>query len=62
MSDEALQALEVVREASAAARSKLIGYRQTLREVYGAKLHLRTYAVVALGFERLVWEEIEALS
>jgi hypothetical protein len=29
-----------------------------LQTKYGAALDLRTYAVVAVGFERLVWEEL----
>jgi hypothetical protein len=58
MDEDDLRALPAVRQAFAAARSKLTGYRETLHEVYGEKLHLRTYAVVAIGFDRLVWEEV----
>jgi len=29
-----------------------------LQAKYGAVLNLRTYAVVAVGFDRLVWEEL----
>ncbi len=58
MTNEDLQALPAVQVAFAEARPKLAGYRDTLREVYGKKLHLRTYTVVAVGFERLVWEKM----
>jgi hypothetical protein len=40
------------------ARSGLAGYRSALQAHYGDLLRLRVYAVVALGFERLVWEEV----
>jgi len=29
-----------------------------LLALYGAKLRLQTHAVVAVGFERLVWERV----
>jgi hypothetical protein len=37
---------------------KLAGYRAALWEAYGDRLGLRTYCVVALGFERLPWDEL----
>lgn len=40
------------------ARQQLQHYRTLLTATYGDLLRLRTYAVVALGFERLVWEEV----
>ncbi len=40
------------------ARQQLQQYRSDLSAQYGDRLHLRTFAVVALGFERLVWQEI----
>jgi hypothetical protein len=58
MDEDDLCALPVVQQAFAAARPKLAGYRETLREVYGEMLRLRTYTVVAVGFDRLVWEEV----
>jgi len=39
-----------------AARARLAGYRQVLQQRYGERLRLRSYAVVALGFDRLTWE------
>ncbi len=40
------------------ARARLESYRPALQSKHQDRLHLRTYAVVALGFERLVWEEV----
>ncbi|MBN1874611.1 MAG: AAA family ATPase [Anaerolineae bacterium] len=59
LADDALRELAVVQEAFTAARVQLTAYRQTLQGKYGAALDLRTYAVVAVGFDRLVWEEVE---
>ncbi len=53
-----LQALPVVQEKLAAARTQLAEYRRALTAAYGDKLQLRSYAVVAVGFERLVGVEI----
>jgi hypothetical protein len=33
-------------------------YRQRLVKKYGSTLNLRTFAVVALGFEKVIWEEV----
>jgi hypothetical protein len=40
------------------ARDQLQRYRQTLVHTYGEKLRLKVFAVVAVGWERLVWEEV----
>jgi hypothetical protein len=40
------------------AREQLQRYRQTLVETYGEQLRLKVFAVVAVGWERLVWEEV----
>jgi hypothetical protein len=53
-----VQALPPVQARLAEARARLAGYRPALQSQYGEGLHLRVYAVVALGFERLVWEEV----
>lgn len=37
---------------------KLEGYHQILLSEYGSRLRLRTYSVVSIGFERLIWEEL----
>jgi len=40
------------------AREQLQSYRKTLDEKYGDLLRLRSYAVVGIGFEHLLWEEV----
>ncbi len=40
------------------AKEQLQRYRQTLVETYGEKLRLKVFAVVAVGWERVVWEEV----
>jgi hypothetical protein len=40
------------------AREQLQRYRQTLVDTYGEKLRLKVFAVVAVGWERVVWEEV----
>ena len=53
-----LAALPIVRQKLAEARAQTPAYRRELAEQYKPALRLRAYAVVALGFERVVWEEI----
>ncbi len=55
-----LLALEPVQQRLAEAGRQLHTYRQALHAQYGDLLRLRAYAMVALGFERLVWQEIES--
>ena len=50
---------ELVKAKFAEADRQLQQYRATLQSHYGTLLRLRTYAVVALGFERLLWQEIK---
>jgi hypothetical protein len=49
-----LNALEPVKEKLAESKTQLNNYRQILLSRYGNKLRLRTYSVVAVGYERLV--------
>jgi hypothetical protein len=58
MSREELAALPPVRQKLAEARLQAADYLRELGERYPTDLRLRTYAVVALGFDRLVWEEL----
>ena len=58
MPETALRGLDAVKEQLANARQQLQGYRQILHQKYGAVLKLRTYAVVSVGVDRLLWEEI----
>jgi hypothetical protein len=53
-----LAALPAVREKLAEARAQAPAYRRELKERYKTEMRLRAYAVVALGFDRLIWEEI----
>jgi hypothetical protein len=57
-----LAALPLVKQKLAEARAQLPAYRseveQRYRSMFNLQLRLRTYAVVAVGFDRLVWEEI----
>ena len=41
-----------------AARAQLGDYSQRLEAKYGENLRLRAFAVVSLGFDRLVWGEV----
>jgi hypothetical protein len=59
LSREQLAALPSVRQKLAEARAQAPDYLRELRGRYPMELRLRVYAVVALGFERLVWEEIQ---
>ncbi len=57
-SDRELADLEAVKTKLTDARQQLSAYRQTLEQKYGQVLKLRTYIVLAVGFERLLWEEV----
>jgi len=50
--------LKPVKKELTSAKKQLRGYRKTLQNKYGDSLKLRTYAVVSVGFERLLWEEV----
>jgi hypothetical protein len=55
---EELKAIPMVQQRLAEAADKLKGYRQELQAAYGNVLRLRVYTIVAVGFERLIWEEM----
>ncbi len=59
MGQAELAALPPVRQKLAEARAQTEDYLQELQQRYRTELRMRVFAVVALGFERLVWEEIE---
>ena len=59
MSRAELAALKPVAAQQAEARKKLAGYRQVLANIHGDLPRLRCYSVVAIGYERLVWAEVE---
>jgi len=48
--------LAAVKQAFDDAEAQLQNYRQTLEQKYGDALKLRTFAVVAVGVERLLWD------
>lgn len=52
---EALARLPGVAASLDDAEAQLAGHRHGLEQAYGERLHLHTHAVVALGFERLIW-------
>lgn len=54
-----LKQLPPVQAELAQAKTQLRHYADKLHVKYGDSLRLRTFAVVALGFERLVWEEVD---
>ena len=58
MSREELPNLKLVNTQLQEAIEQAQHYRTVLTTKYADKLRLRTYAVVAIGFERLVWQEV----
>lgn len=60
LSRQALLTVDAVQTEIAAAKEQLRTYQQVLQQKYGDVLKLRTYAVVSIGVERLVWEEVTA--
>ncbi len=66
LSHDELAALPLVKEKLAEARAQAPAYWREVEERYQSlmkmDLRLRAFAVVALGFERLVWEEIASSS
>ena len=58
LSAAAVAELPQIKAKLAEAQETLPGYRAKLLAHYGARLRLRTYAVVSLGFDRLVWAEL----
>ncbi|MGH9844564.1 MAG: AAA family ATPase, partial [Blastocatellia bacterium] len=64
LSHTELAALPLVKQKLAEARAQAPAYRREVEQRYQsmmkAALRLRTFAVVALGFDRLVWEEVPA--
>ncbi|MDQ1301287.1 MAG: hypothetical protein QG637_1208 [Chloroflexota bacterium] len=58
LSAAAVAELPQIKARLAEARATQPGYRARLVARYGERLRLRTYAVVSLGFDRLVWKEV----
>jgi hypothetical protein len=57
MGSDELRLLPSIQQKSAESETKLECYRNILLSEYGSRLRLRTYSVVSIGFERLIWEE-----
>ncbi len=55
---EKLRSLAPVQKKLAESEAKLRDYRRILLSEYGDLLHLRTYSLAAIGFERLIWKEL----
>ncbi|MEZ4727983.1 MAG: AAA family ATPase [Caldilineaceae bacterium] len=53
-----LKELTPVKEKLTEAKTQVQVYRQKLERKYGEALRLRSYVVVAIGFDRVVWEEV----
>ncbi len=54
-----LKTLSPVQKKVKESLNKLKGYQQTLKNNYGSVLRLRSYTVVSIGFDRLIWLEIK---
>ena len=55
-----LNALPIVKKKLADAKKQLLDYKTGLQKKYGDELKLKLISVVAVGFERVVWEIVEA--
>ncbi|RMH53089.1 MAG: hypothetical protein D6682_00015 [Zetaproteobacteria bacterium] len=53
-----LQALPAVEQAFAAAERQLQIYGPRLQAKYGAAMKLCSFAVVSVGFERILWRRV----
>lgn len=62
MERQELEELSLVEDLFAEADAQLRRYRAALEKRYGETLRLRAYAIVGLGFERLVARELGAVS
>jgi hypothetical protein len=58
MSHSDLLAIEKIENTLKEAITQVKGYRKRLLNKYGARLKLRTFAVVGIGFEKVLWEEV----
>jgi len=58
MSIDEIKALSEVQQKFAEAKKQLVDYQQRLKNKYSSDLQIHAIAVVALGFERVVWERL----
>jgi hypothetical protein len=61
LSRSELEALEPVKEKLAEAKQQLLDYQACLKEQNGDKLKLKLISVVAVGFEKMVWQMVSEL-
>jgi len=54
-----LRAMKTVQKQLTEAAQQAKSYRSALKAKYGPALKLRTFAVVAVGFEKLLWDEVK---
>ncbi|OAD18771.1 AAA-ATPase-like protein [Candidatus Thiomargarita nelsonii] len=59
MSVDELKALAPVKQKLAESKKQLLDYQTRLQSKYGEVLRLQLISVVAVGFDRVVWETVE---
>ncbi|MEM7539303.1 MAG: AAA family ATPase [Chloroflexota bacterium] len=57
-SRDELLAISIVKTELEGAKEQLRDYRRYLHATYGDELNLKTFAVVGVGLERIVWDEV----
>ncbi len=60
-STENLWASPVVKRNLTESKNQLETYRDVLESKYGEALNLKCFTVIAMGFERLIWDEFKTL-
>jgi hypothetical protein len=58
MSIDELKAIPIVNEKFSEAKTKVKQYSEILNQKYGDLLRLRSFSVVSIGFDRVVWEAV----
>jgi len=58
-SDDALCALPQVQQAFSDAEKQLLRYIPSIKKRYGEHIKLATFAVIAVGFDRLLWQPVD---
>ncbi len=58
MGIDELKALTLVKKNAADAKKQLLSYKTSLQNKYGDELKLKLISVVAVGFDRLIWEKV----
>ena len=58
LNEESLRELPAAQTKLHDAQKQLRAYHQTLQKIYSDKLKLRSFVIISIGFERLMWKEI----